>query len=170
MRILVLLLVFCFSAFVTFAQTRYENERYRFSIVSPDGFEVIRDYQPMIPVVFLSAPEDANDLFRENINVAVEPFTGSAEQYFNINLENMDKSMDGFKLIEKKNVSVNGNDAVRMVYLFDYEKSQKMKNVVYLFSVKGWGYAVTCSMLEDTFKKNEKSLTAIAETMQLEVK
>ena len=73
MRILVLLLVFCFSAFVTFAQTRYENERYRFSIISPDGFEVIRDYQPMIPVVFLSAPEDANDLFRENINVAVEP-------------------------------------------------------------------------------------------------
>jgi hypothetical protein len=78
-------------------------------------------------------------MFRENINVVVEPFTGSAEQYFNINLENMDKSMDGFKLIEKKNVSVNGNDAVRMVYLFDYEKSQKMKNVVYVFSVKGWG-------------------------------
>jgi hypothetical protein len=170
MRILALLLVFCCSAFATNAQTRYENERYRFSIISPDGFEVIRDYQPMIPVVFLSAPEDANDLFRENINVAVEPFTGSAEQYFNINLENMDKSMDGFKLIEKKNISINGNDAVQMVYLFDYEKSQKMKNVVYLFSVKGWGYAVTCSMLEDTFKKNEKSLATIAETMQLEVK
>lgn len=170
MRTLALLLVFCFSFLVSNAQTRYENERYRFSIASPDGFEVIRDYQPMIPVVFLSAPEDANDLFRENINVAVEPFTGSAEQYFNINFENMDKSMDGFKLIERRNTAVNGNEAVRMVYLFDYAKGQKMKNVVYLFSVKGWGYAVTCSMLEDTFKKHEKSLAAIAETMQLEVR
>lgn len=170
MRTPALLFVFCFLAFATNAQTRYENERYRFSIVSPDGFEVIKDYRPMIPIVFLSAPENENDMFRENINVAVEPFTGSAEQYYTINIESMEKSMDGYKLMEKKNVMVNGNDAVRMVYLFDYEKSQKMKNVVYLFSVKGWGYAVTCSMLEDTFKKNEKLLTEIAETIQLEVK
>jgi len=170
MRILITFAFCSLLVFGGFAQERYENERYRFSIVSPPGFEIIKDYQPAIPVVFLSAPEDGNDNFRENINVAIEPFNGNSEDYFNSNVELMGANMNEFKYIESSKVIMNGQNAIRLVYSFNYENIQTMKNVVYLLSLKGWGYAVTCSMLVETFERYEKKLSSIAETLQLEVR
>ena len=159
-------------AATTLVAFKFPNERFvakdkGFSIAIPEGYEMKKDYDQMIPVMMLSPMESDKDNFRENINVATEPFVGSSSSYSLANLNEMKTALTDFNLLKTGTKQVGDLTAYWFVYTFSY-KEFKMQNLVYCFAFNGNGYGVTCSASTETFDKYKKIFEETAESFKKE--
>jgi hypothetical protein len=118
---------------------------YQASIDKPEDWQKGNATQG-VDLVYMS-PVERNDTFRENVNLVHEdipPFT-DVSGYVDANLKNMNPSFEGFSVVERKETTLAGEDAVLVVYDATAGPGQKMRAMAY-FVVKGdRGFVVTCS-------------------------
>jgi hypothetical protein len=134
---------------------QYTNQKDRFSIVSPPGWET-KEAIMGVAVAFLEPYLGPSDDFRENLNVFVEklPPSMDLDGYNNVSNANVEKLLTDFQRVQSDPVKLNGQDARRMVYrhrlgVFD------LQVLSYLLVKDGRGYAITCSAKADAYKDHE---------------
>ena len=121
------------------------------------------------PLVFIGfSPIDGEtDNFQESINLVTETVdTLGLSEYVDATISSIENSIDNFTQISTFPKSVNGLNAIRLVYTGSFN-NQDLKYLDYIFLVDGIGYVITCTALEDTYDDFEALFESIAESFQM---
>ncbi|PMQ01251.1 MAG: hypothetical protein CBR30_07070 [Dictyoglomus sp. NZ13-RE01] len=131
-----------------FAETKaYVDEKNGFSIVPPEGWEVLEGSPYRVAVIFRGP---INFGFATNINIGVTPVEGLSDEdfYSNIDsfleavLEELSASFDSFNIVSQKEILVNNLKAYEIEYTFEYQIFSLKQKQVYIFK-NGKLYAIT---------------------------
>jgi eukaryotic-like serine/threonine-protein kinase len=97
----------------------YENETHNFQINHPRKWEVAEGVMGTV-VAFISPRENADDKFRENINVAVGDLAAypglTLDKYEEISLAQLTNLITDFKLVKRGNSVISGMPAKTLVF------------------------------------------------------
>jgi len=147
---------------------RYYKKAEGFSIRFPAEWEQKENVMGTV-VIAVSPAEGADDPFRENVNVVVEtlPATMDLEEYFKLNMANMEKMFTTGQQPEVSDTTFGGEKAKRVVYQTTMGQIG-VKGTLYV-AVKGnRGYALTCSATPDSFDAYKARFEEIAGTFRFE--
>lgn len=97
--------------------TTYTNKKYNFKIGYPSGWQITENYMNA-EAIFLSQSENANDKFRENVNIVVVnlPANTGLEIVKNSTVNQLRSYVKNFNLEAEKAVTWAGQDAYAIVY------------------------------------------------------
>lgn len=102
----------------------YENKEAGFSIQHPTAWEKKENENKNAPVQFLAPAENANDLFRENINVIVGEKTAQNLSFDDI-LGSLESNIKNFKLETKTTETIAMGEAKTVVYTTNLTNGDK---------------------------------------------
>ncbi len=143
----------------------YQNSSYRFSVRYPKNWQVIESPQPGVAVVFLSPKETALDVFRENINITIQPVPdeiASIKTFSRTIVEQMTAVFKtNIKIIEDKPVVFGGRTGHRLV--FEAPKPDNLKAVVVWTIRRDQAYILT---FMTTMRKYPQSSSKVEEALK----
>ncbi|MHC4563195.1 MAG: PsbP-related protein [Planctomycetota bacterium] len=144
----------------------YKDATYGFSITRPEGWTTSHGTGGT-HVMFSSPVKDSGDTFRENININVQPAAAlpEADAYSKMLMKGVAQAVQDPKLIEAKKATVNGLDAIKVVYTCGAQQFS-IKAVQYVVAHEGRGYVITCTALVDTFDAFAKAFETSVQTFQ----
>jgi len=145
---------------------RYQSHSLGFAVEIPDEWELGEAADSDIMVV-LSPVEGEEDLFRENMNIIVTKLdvNVSLRELYNLNVANAKQMLNNFQIVEVELMEINGVQAIKLIYTFQYEQTL-MKNIVYLLLHKGTMYTMTFSSLDHRFNEFRPLFETIARSFQ----
>jgi len=149
-------------------QGRHTDKGRGFSIALPSGWQKDKD-QMGTAVMALSNKENANDFFRENINVVVETLTGSmsTKEYFEASQGAIKKVFQDFKLEKTGKEKLNNKEFMWSVYTHKTPTS-KAKVLQYV-AVNGLrAYIITCSAAPENFDRYRTLFTSSIKSFKFE--
>ena len=143
----------------------YQNSSYRFSLRYPKNWQVIESPQPGVAVVFLSPKETALDVFRENINITIQPVPdeiASIKTFSRTIVEQMTAVFKtNIKIIEDKPVTFGSRTGHRLV--FEAPKPDNLKAVVVWTIRRDQAYILT---FMTTMRKYPQSSSKVEEALK----
>ena len=143
----------------------YQNSSYQFSVRYPGSWQVIEKPQPGVAVVFLSPKETALDVFRENINITIQPVPdeiASIKTFSRTITEQMKAVFSAnIKIIEDKSVAFGGRTGHRLV--FEAPQPDNLKAVVVWTIRRDQAYILT---FLTTIRKYPKSSLKVEEVLK----
>ncbi len=128
------------------AESLYKNEKFKFSIrvPVPESTSITSPYQ------LITMPLPAENGFSTNINVQIQPFTGSPEEYMRISREGLQQM--GVKIVTEKSgngwIMLEAEGEVQGFQLHFYAKAWITSERTYLVTA-------TCPVAEWPAKKGE---------------
>ena len=145
--------------------TDYQDPSYKFDLRYPTKWQVIKRPQAGVAVVFLSPKESAMDVFRENINVTVQPVPDdiASIKTFSYTITEQMKAVfqSNIKILEDKPFVFGGRAGHRMV--FEAPKPDRLKALVVWTIRKGQAYILT---FLTTIRKYPQSSTKVEEVLK----
>ena len=143
----------------------YQNSVYQFFVRYPKNWQVIEGPQPGVAVVFLSPKETALDVFRENINITVQPVPdeiASIKTFSRTITEQMKAVFSAnIKIIEDKPVTFGGRRGQRLV--FEAPNPDNLKAVVVWTIRRDQAYILT---FMTTIRKYPQSSFKVEEALK----
>ncbi len=97
----------------------YENTEFNFSLQYPSSWITQEGVMGTKYLAFLSALENENDLFQENINIVVEDLTGidiTLKNYFELSYAQLEKIISDFSLISSESSIVANKDSETIIF------------------------------------------------------
>ena len=132
---------------------RYYNKQKGFSIKLPSGWELKQEYLKTTVAAF-SPKDNAEDKFRENVNVLVEDLSSvlSVREYYEMNLTKMHQHIKDFQEINSGQTTINNEPAMWLIYAHKMGPTEVKAKVYYL--VKGQrAYSITGAAVPELFDK-----------------
>ncbi len=153
---LALLVLFVCAAFVpAHAQSQYKNEKFKFSIQVPvpEKTEIAAPYQ------LITMPLPSENGFSANVNVQIQPFTGTTEEYMKV-------SRDGLQQMGVKITTEKSGDGWIML-----EAEGEMQGFALHFYAKAWitkerTYLVTATCLQSEWAAKKDELVTCVESFK----
>ncbi|MEI6233045.1 MAG: PsbP-related protein [Planctomycetota bacterium] len=151
-----LALVCCMFGAAASDVQNYSSKEHSFSFQYPAKWEK-KDRISGTAVTVLAPKGDGKDAFRANANVIEQdiPADTDLKKFADASLSVMDKLLEDYKEVERKEITIGTTQAVRVTYTHTFEKIP-VKSILVL-AVKGKsGYAITCGAevaVFDTFKQ-----------------
>lgn len=143
----------------------YQNSSYKFSVSYPSKWQVIESPQPGVAVVFLSPKETALDVFRENINITIQPVPdeiASIKTFSRTITEQMKAVFSAnIEIIEDKPFTFGGRTGHRLV--FEAPKPDNLKAVVVWAIRRDQAYILT---FLTTIRKYPQSSPKVEEALK----
>ena len=143
----------------------YQNSSYKFFVRYPKNWQVIESPQPGVAVVFLSPKETALDVFRENINITIQPVPdeiASIKTFSRTIIEQMTAVFKtNIKIIEDKPIAFGGRKGHRLV--FEAPKPDNLKAVVAWTIRRDQAYILT---FLTTIRKYPQSSSKVEEVLK----
>jgi len=167
---LVTLCLFAVSAFSSVAWSsdniKYVDDKRGYSIEFPASWKKSELENGFIG---LSPVETSSDKFADNVNVVMQvlPSEMSTKQYFDSNIQNMQKFMTDFKVIEQGKVKINKNKARYLVYSWRTGE-MRLKVLVYFLVQGSKANVITCSSTPQDFSKYRKQFEQISNTFRIQ--
>lgn len=148
----------------------YRHPELGFSIDLPPDLELADDV-PHVAVVAVERAEMLPDgTFRGSLNVVVEdgPPGMDLDAYLEASLEQQQRGMAGFRLIDREDTEVGGVPAVRT--LAHYKGSEVLALVVeqWRLIARGLGWVVTATSDPITYAGRADAFAASAETLRVQ--
>jgi hypothetical protein len=149
---------------------RYSSSTYGFSIVFPQGWEIVEGDGEEVAMVEATSPwEDDDDEFSEHITVDVEDITKgtTVEVYFEETMEAQASMIPGFKTKARGRTTIDGRDAIWVE--FDMEEEGGSLTVLGYAMVKGnRGYLITCIAQDRKYVSYEDVFRQAVQTFRCE--
>ena len=143
----------------------YQNSSYKFFVRYPKNWQVIESPQPGVAVVFLSPKETALDVFRENINITIQPVPDEIASIKTFSRTIVDQTAAVFKtnikIIENKPFTFGGRRGQRLV--FEAPKPDHLKAVVAWTIRRDQAYILT---FLTTIRKYPQSSSKVEEVLK----
>ena len=154
---------------LTLALSAQEDNRYLdmkngFSIAFPDGWTLMENPPPGVLIAARSPLAGPTDTFTENINVVIEdlPRNATTAEYGAAARENFAKAVQGFKVLDKGTLEIDGRQAEYFTYTMPYGE-YPLHNIVYYLVVERKTYLITCGGVEGSFDAFKDTFEKAAE-------
>lgn len=144
---------------------KFVSKEAGFSLEVPAGYRAEKGTDEMIPVIIYSPKENDKDDFVENINVVTQTFEGTADDYYNANVQGMQNMMKDFKLLDNGTKTISGQSAHWFIYSFTYGTGT-VKILAYCFAFNGKGLVVTCSSTPASFDRYKEVFEKACESLK----
>lgn len=133
-----------------------------FEIAVPEGWVTVED-QGMMRMVTLSPSEDADDAFRENVNVVLDgvPSGMTPTEYAEQSFALLAEGTEGLEIVASDGAVLGGRIALRSIYEHSYE-GRRLRVMSYLLIVGRRAYVITATAPEETFERYVPIFEAIA--------
>ena len=149
--------------------TDYQDPSYKFAVHYPSKWQVIKAPQAGVAVVFLSPKESALDVFRENINVTVQPVPDdiASIKTFSQTITEQMKAVfqSNIKILEDKPFVFSGRQGHRMV--FEAHQPDRLKAMVVWTIRKGQAYILTYITTIRKYPQSSSKVEEVLKSFQL---
>ena len=144
----------------------YRNQEKGFSIEFPGDWEQIEGYMGTT-ILALSPLENAQDRFRENVNVIVNtlPEEISLDEHFQQNLAAIGEALGDYQELGKGSTTIDKTDTRWLAYSHRMEGYQ-LKALVYIMIKNGREYVITFSANSDDFSRYLNKFETIAHSLR----
>ena len=116
---------------------------------------------------FIRPKENANQKFRENINLVIDPPDDlSLQEYGEVAINKMSSQMDSFRVFSSGIVKINQRNFYKIVYQFKFKKLM-MKDIYFITVENNRSYNFTCSALPSTFSEFQQVFEKIIRSFSL---
>jgi hypothetical protein len=139
-----------------------------FDVTTPDGWERIDTTEMGMKVIYLLSPqENANDMFRENINIVTEKTAGmSLENYMTLSKTNMKKMLTNFNEIETSDQTISGLPGSAMRYEHEYSGTP-LDVKAYVVIKDGIAYLINCTVPKGKLGNWMKPIDEVIESFKI---
>ena len=129
---------------VLFSQQLFAGEDFTYQ--KPDGWEY-KSFPGLKYEVSIGKPLKN---FAPNIVVVDEVFSGTLEEYFKQNLAQIEKLINGAKIISQNKISTSDGDTGFKLAFTSEQNGRKLKQIQYFFGKDNRKYVLTCSILVES--------------------
>lgn len=144
----------------------YTSQKAGYTMTFP-GTWTLTPTQGMVDVLMVSPAESANDNYKENISVVVEPTAlNTSASYYADNKLAMSKTLKNFTIVKEGMDIVAKKVAYWMTYTQDTDNGGKLQLQSYFFYKDGKGYVVTCAATPTSFVPYSTVFKQVVNTMK----
>lgn len=139
-----------------------------YDVTTPDGWERIDTTEMGMKLIYLLSPQaDANDQFRENINIVTER-TGdmSLENYMALSKTSMKKMLANFNEVETSDQPISGLPGRAMHYQHEYN-GIPLDVKAYVVIKNGIAYLINCTVPKGKLGDWMKPINTVIESFQV---
>jgi hypothetical protein len=139
-----------------------------FDVTTPEGWERIDTTEMGMKLIYLMSPQsDANDMFRENINIVTEK-TGSMslENYMTLSKTNMKKMLANFNEVETSDQTISGEPGSVMHYQHEYGGTP-LDVKAYVVIKDGVAYLINCTVPKGKLGDWMKPINDVIESFKI---
>lgn len=124
-----------------------------YEITYPLGWDLTPDFMGT-DTMALSQLSSDSDVFRENINVVVEPvkITGGTQTYYELNLPAMKTGLKNFSVVSETKLQLKDGLAIDVIYLHEMGSIKAKNRVIFLYH-NDVGYVITATSSPETFEE-----------------
>jgi eukaryotic-like serine/threonine-protein kinase len=144
----------------------YTNAVLNFTMTYPSEWEL---REMMNAIAFLSAKESEGDTFRENVNILMEDVSSSPmslDQYMEISNGNIAKMIEGYKLIEKGEITLSNEKGYFSIFEGNANNYYlRFKSYTFMKGTKV--YTLTYTALPESFDKFLPAAEGIVKSISL---
>jgi len=165
---IIIVLFFLLSGCSSKEPDRYYNSKDNYSVKFPKEWENKENFMGC-SIVSLSPKLNDADMFRENVNVAVEqlPQGMGLNEYFDASVPTLAKVITDFQENEKGTTAINDNDAKWLIYSGRVGTTKLKCEQFYIVHDKH-GYVITCSATPESYSDYKKIFEEAAHSFEFE--
>ncbi|MES0491963.1 MAG: PsbP-related protein [Leptospirales bacterium] len=135
----------------------YKVKKHGYSIDFPESWSVEKYESGLMSILGSSPAENREDMFTENVGVAIEPLTGAnaymaLDEYFELSIKGMENALDDYQLIKQSKTKVDGREAYVVVQTYEFG-SVKIKSLMYILVINQTGYVLAFTASPQTFNR-----------------